>query len=78
MNHSDAPQSGKNNRERGSYSYKVKNGAPDLKEQIRELKTLEDSPYYGRSEADIAGMILLKQVSKEVDKYKRHKEQSEG
>jgi hypothetical protein len=67
-----------NMRERGSFSYQVKNNAPDLKEQIRELKTLEESPYYGRSEADIAGMILVKQVYKEVGKYKPQMKQSEG
>ena len=56
-------------RERGGFSYKVKNSASDLKEQIRELKALEDSPYFDRSEADIAGMILLKYVPKEIEKY---------
>jgi hypothetical protein len=73
MKQSDAPQSGKNNRERGGYSYKVKNGSPDLKEQIRELGALEDSLYFGRSEADIAGMVLLKFVPKEIEKHK-HRE----
>lgn len=69
---------GINVRERGSFSYEVKNSAPDLKEQIRELRTLEDSPYWNRSEADIAGMILLKQVPKEINKYEQHTGQSEG
>ena len=77
MKQSDASQNGlqylgdKTVRERGGFSYKVKNSAPDLKEQIRELKALEDSPYFDRSEADIAGMILLKYVPKEIEKYKQ-------
>ncbi len=60
-------------RERASFSYEVKSSTPDLKEQIRELRMLENSPYWNRSEADIAGMILLKQVPKEIDKYEQTK-----
>jgi hypothetical protein len=71
MKQSDTSQSGRGRRERGSYSYKVKNGDLDLKEQIRELGALEDSLYSGRSEADIAGMILLKFVPKEIEKHKQ-------
>jgi hypothetical protein len=56
-------------RERGTFSYEKKNNVPDLKEQIRELKALEDSPFWNRSEADIAGMILLRQIPKEIKKY---------
>jgi hypothetical protein len=75
MKQSDASQNGfqylagKNKRERGGFSYKVKNSARDLKGQIRELKALEDSPYFDRSESDIAGMILFKYVPKEIEKY---------
>ena len=69
---------GRNVRERGSFSYEVRNGAYNLKEQIRELKALEESPYWNRSEADIAGMILLKQVPKEVKKYQHPSEESDG
>ncbi len=69
---------GLNMRERGSFSYKVTTSAPDLKEQIRELKAMEDSPYWNRSEADIAGMILLKYVPKEISKHERQAGQSEG
>jgi hypothetical protein len=75
MKQSDAPQGGfqysvgRNNRERGGFSYRVKDSARDLKEQIRELKTLEDGPYFDRSEADIAGMVLFKYVPKEIEKY---------
>lgn len=65
-------------RKRGQFSYEANNSVPDLKEQIRQLKAMEDSPYWNRSEADIVGMILLKQVPKEVDKYERRREQSEG
>ncbi len=65
-------------RKRGQFSYEVKNSAHDLKEQIRELRALEDSPYWNRSEADIAGMILLKQIAKEIDKYERRAGENEG
>lgn len=67
---------GVNMRKRGSFSYQLKDGNPDLQEQIRELRSLEDSPYSGRSEADIAGMILLQQVAKELKKYKHESEES--
>jgi len=63
-------------RDRGTFSYEIKEDAPDLKEQIRELQALEDSPFWNRSEADIAGMILLRQVLKEIKKYKS--DESEG
>lgn len=84
MKQSDASQNGlqylgdKIVRERGGFSYKVKNSARDLKEQIRELKALEDSPYFDRSESDIAGMILFKYVPKEIEKYKQTKGKREG
>lgn len=65
-------------RERGSFSYKVMANAPDLKEQMRELRAMEDSPYWNRSEADIAGMILLKYVPKEISKHERQTGESEG
>ena len=35
-----------------------------------KLKALENSPYWNRSFADIAGMILMKAVPKEIEKYK--------
>ena len=57
-------------RERGSFSYKVMANAPDLKEQMRELRAME--------EADIAGMILLKYVPKEISKHERQTGESEG
>ena len=63
-------------RDRGTFSFETKEGNPNLKEQIRQLKALEDSPYTGRSEADIAGMILLRKVPEELKKYDQQKKKS--
>ena len=56
-------------RERATFSYDPTNTSPDLKEQIMKLGEMEDSPYWGRSLADIAGMILKKAVPKEIERY---------
>lgn len=56
-------------RERATFSYDPSAISPDLKEQILKLRAMENSPYWNRSFADIAGMILMKAVPKEVEKY---------
>jgi len=56
-------------RERATFSYDPSAISPDLKEQILKLGEMEDSPYWGRSLAAIAGMILSKAVPKEIQKY---------
>ncbi len=56
-------------RERGNFSYDPSAISPDLKEQILRLKAMENSPYWNRSFADIAGMILMKAVPKEIERY---------
>ncbi len=56
-------------RERATFSYDPSALSPDLKEQILKLREMENSPYWGRSFADIAGMILQKAVPKEIGKY---------
>ena len=58
-------------RERASFSYDPSATSPDLKEQILRLKAMENSPYWNRSFADIAGMILMKAVPKEIEKYEK-------
>lgn len=58
-------------RERATFSYDPSSISPDLKEQILRLKAMEDSPYWNRSFADIAGMILMKAVPKEIQKYEK-------
>ena len=63
--------------DRGTFSYEIDNGSPDLKEQIRELRKLKGSPYWNRSEAAIAGMILLEQVHKEINKYQHKSEEDD-
>ena len=60
-----------NVRERATFSYKASTTDPDLREQIRKLKAIRNSPYWNRSEADIAGMILLEYVPKELERYER-------
>ena len=65
-------------RQRGSFSYEVSDTGSDLREQIKKLRAMRNSPYWHRSEADIAGMILLEHVPKEIDKYERQAGQSEG
>jgi len=69
---------GANMRKRGSFSYEVSNTDPDLREQIKKLRAMRNSPYRKRSEADIAGMILLEYVPKEIDKYESQTGKSEG
>ena len=56
-------------RERAGFSYETSTSEPDLKEQILKLRAMKNSPYWNRSFADIAGMILLKYVPKEIQKY---------
>jgi hypothetical protein len=56
-------------RERATFSYAPSAISPDLKEQILKLGEMENSPYWNRSFADIAGMILMKAVPKEIQKY---------
>jgi len=58
-------------RERATFSYEASTSEPDLKEQILKLRAMRNSPYWNRSLADIAGMILLEYVPKEI---KRHEE----
>ena len=74
MKQYDAQQKQTRVRERATFSYKASTSDPDLREQIRKLKAMRNSPYWNRSEADIAGMILLENVPKEIDRY----EQTEG
>ena len=69
MKQYDAPQRGSRVRERAAFSYEPSNSAPDLKEQILKLRAMRNSPYWNRSFADIAGMILMKAVPKEIQKY---------
>lgn len=56
-------------RERATFSYEASSADPDLKEQILKLRDMKDSLYWNRSLADIAGMILLKYVPKEMQRY---------
>ncbi len=58
-------------RERATFSYDPSAISPDLKEQILRLKAMEDSPYWNRSFADIAGMILMRAVPKEIERYEK-------
>jgi len=69
MNQNNAIQKPPRVRERATFSYKASTSEPDLKEQIRKLKAMRNSPYWNRSEADIAGMILLEYVPKEIERY---------
>lgn len=56
-------------RERATFSYDPSTITPDLKEQILKLGEMENSPYWNRSFAAIAGMILQKAVPKEIQRY---------
>ncbi len=56
-------------RERATFSYDPSTTTPDLKKQILKLGEMENSPYWGRSFADIAGMILMRAIPKEIQKY---------
>jgi len=69
MNQYDARQKPSRVRERATFSYEVSISEPDLKEQILKLRAMRNSPYWNRSSADIAGMILLKYVPKELEAY---------
>lgn len=74
MKQYDVPERGSRVRERASFSYEASTSEPDLKEQILKLRVMRNSPYWNRSFADIAGMILLEYVPKELERY----EQTEG
>lgn len=71
MNQYDTLQKGSRVRERAAFSYEPSNSAPDLKEQILKLRAMRNSPYWNRSFADIAGMILLENVPKEIERYEQ-------
>ena len=60
-------------RKRGNFSYEVSNTEPDLREQIKKLRAMRNCPYWNRSEADIAGMILSEAIQKETKKYETQK-----
>jgi len=62
-------------RERAAFSYETSTSVPDLKEQILKLRAMRNSPYWNRSSADIAGMILLENVPKEIERYEQTKRQ---
>ncbi len=74
MNQNNAMQNLPRVRERATFSYEASASDSDLKEQILKLRAMKDSPYWNRSLADIAGMILLKYMPKEIQRY----EQSEN
>ncbi|MBI2851944.1 MAG: hypothetical protein HYX84_02400 [Chloroflexi bacterium] len=69
MMQDDALHKGSRVRERATFSYEVSSIEPDLKEQILKLRAMRNSPYWNRSFADIAGMILMNAVPKEIEKY---------
>lgn len=71
MKQNDATPRGFRVRERASFSYEASTSEADLKEQILKLRAMRNSPYWNRSLADIAGMILLEYVPKEIEKYER-------
>ena len=71
MNQYNAPQRGFRVRERATFSYEVSTSEPDLKGQILKLRAMRNSPYWNRSLADIAGMILLEHVPKEIERYEQ-------
>jgi hypothetical protein len=62
-----------NVRERATFSYQPAASSPDLKDQILKLRAMRNSPYWNRSFADIAGMILLEHVPKEIERYEQHR-----
>ncbi len=69
MTQHDARQKGTRIRERAGFSYDASTSESDLKEQILKLRAMRNSPYWNRSFADIAGMILMKAVPQEIQKY---------
>ena len=74
MKQYDAPKRGSRVRERASFSYEASTSEPDLKEQILKLRAMKNSPYWNRSLADIAGMILLESLPKELERYEQKEE----
>ena len=78
MTQDDALYKGSRVRERATFSYEASTSDPDLKEQILKLRAMKNSPYWNRSFADIAGMILLEYVPKEIDKYEQKEGRREG
>ena len=78
MKQYDAPQRGSRVRERAVFSYKASTSEPDLIEQINKLRVMKKSPYWNRSFADVAGMILLEYVPKEIERYEQTKGKREG
>lgn len=64
-------------RQRGHFSYETSTSDPDLIEQIKKLRAMKKSPYWNRSFADVAGMILLEYVPHEVKKWERQLGKSE-
>ena len=71
MNRNNAIQKSPRVRERATFSYEPSSSDPDLKEQILKLRAMRNSPYWNRSLADIAGMILLEYVPKEIKRYEQ-------
>lgn len=71
MKQNDAPQRGSRVRERATFSYEASTSELDLKEQILKLRAMRHSPFWNRSFADIAGMILLEYVPKEIERYEQ-------
>lgn len=71
MKQSDVTPRGSRVRERASFSYEASTSETDLKEQILKLRAMRNSPYWNRSLADIAGMILLEYVAKELERYEQ-------
>jgi len=69
MKQYDARQTVSRVRERATFSYEASTSETDLKEQILKLRAMRNSPYWHRSSADIAGMILLEYVPKELERY---------
>lgn len=78
MIHYDALHKSSRVRERATFSYDASLSELDLKEQILKLRAIRNSPYWNRSFADIAGMILLENVPKELEKYGGAKGKSAG
>ena len=78
MNQNNAIQKAPRVRERATFSYEASASDPDLKELILKLRAMKDSPYWNRSLADIAGMVLLKYIPKEIQKYEQTEGKREG
>ena len=78
MNQNKAMRKSARVRERAAFSYKASTSEPDLIEQINKLRVMKKSPYWNRSFADVAGMILLEYVPKEIERYEQTKGKREG